>query len=245
MILQEEVAHSAKVNYSSSTPWPEHDEWHCRTFRTIKHYVEKWLKYFVTDNIRVLNAGSGGTIYENCSSMVHLDIVEDYISDFKEYLVGSVESIPLPSSSVDGIICVGSVLNYVDAQRTIAELSRILRDNGFLILEFERSESAEFLWSGQHGQYVFPQKYNYNGQNHLLWMYSEKHVMQLLKHYQLFVKKRKRIHILSSMLYRFGLLEKAAAPFITFDNVLQVLSYPLAHNIILLAIKKVPPEGIN
>lgn len=245
MILQDDVAHSAKENYSSTTPWPEQDVWHGNTYKAIKQFVEKCLRQYIKENMRVLNAGSGGTVYENCRKMVHLDIVENYISSFEEYLVGSVESIALPSASVDGIICVGSVLNYVDAQRTVSEFSRILKDGGFLILEFERSESAEFLWTTHHGQYIFPQRYQYNGRIHLLWMYSENHIRQLLKQYHFEILKYKRIHILSSLLYRAGVSEKKAAPYMMFDSLLQIFSRPFAHNMILLSIKEIFPERVN
>lgn len=139
---------------------------------------------------------------------------------------------------MDGIICVGSVINYADAQRSIAEFSRILKAGGFLILEYERSNSAEFLWTPRHSQYLFSQSYHYNGQTHLLWMYSEKHMLQMLDHYQFVVRDQKRLHSLSSLLYRMGISEEHAARYAKFDRLLQPFSKPIAHNQILLAMKE-------
>lgn len=235
----EETAQTAQENYDSSTPWPEHDAWHSHTYTTINATVEQWLAKYVTDDIIVLNAGSGGSIYKNCENMIHLDIVEKYISKYKNYIVGTVENIALPDASVDGIVCVGSVLNYSDAQKAISEFSRILKKNGFLILEFERSESAEFLFSTNHGQAIFSQKYNYNKQTHLLWMYSEKLIRILLHQYYFSIRKCKRLHILSSLLYRVGLPEEKAAHLMCFDSLTQKISYPFAHNTMLLLTKLV------
>lgn len=237
MERHDEIIKTAISNYSSSNPWPEQDIWHRYTFAAEKTTVEKWLAGFSSEDTTILNAGSGGTEYNTRGKMIHLDIIEKYICRFDYYLVGSIEKINLPNASVDGVICVGSVLNYADAQRSISEFSRILKPGGFLILEFERSDSAEFLWTEQHGKYIFSKKYDYNGQSHLLWMYSEKHIRQMLKHYDLHIIKCKRIHSMSSLLYRLGLSEKVAAPYSKLDSVLQPLSYPLAHNVMLLCTK--------
>lgn len=85
---------------------------------------------------------------------------------FENYIIGSVEPIPLPDNSVDGIICAGSVVNYVDIQKAISEFSRVLKPHGFLIMEYERSNSAEFLFSKNYAKIVFLQKYKYNNQIH-------------------------------------------------------------------------------
>lgn len=237
MEKHEEIARTAISNYSSSTPWPEQDTWHNYTFMAEKQIVEKWLTERSNENTVILNAGSGGTEYRFTGKMIHLDIIEKYIRHFDHYLVGSIEKINLPDMSVDGVICVGSVLNYADAQRSISEFSRILKPGGFLILEFERSDSAEFLWKEQHGKYIFSKEYAYNGQLHLLWIYSEKHIRQMLKHYGFQIRKCKRVHSISSLLYRFGLSEKVAAPYSKLDTAFQFLSYPLAHNVMLFCIK--------
>ena len=181
MKKQDDMSEITYMNYSNSTPWPDKDIWHDHTYKAIVSIVEQWLQKYTNSEMILLNAGSGGTAYKTNAKVIHLDIVEKYISQLDNYLVGSVENIELPDASLDGIICVGSVINYADAQRTIAEFSRLLKPNGFLILEFERSNSAEFLWTSQHNKYISQKEYNYNNQKHLLWMYSEKHICQLLE----------------------------------------------------------------
>ena len=238
MEQQDRITEAAKKNYEASTPWPENDPWHTQTFTAIKKVVEEWLSEYSSTDIQILNAGSGGTEYETQGEFFHLDIVERHISQFKNHLVGSVENIALPDSSMDGVICVGSVINYTDAQRAIAEFSRVLKAGGFLILEYERSDSAEFLWTPQHSKYVFPQSYQYNGQTHLLWMYSERHMRQMLEHYQFVIRDQKRLHSLSSLLYRMGVPEERAACYAKFDKLFQPFSRSIAHNQILLAVKE-------
>lgn len=238
MSTQDDISRIAVENYSSSTPWPDEDAWHKYTYLSEKRIIEHWLANVASPNMIILNAGSGGTEYQTEAAFIHLDIIESYIKNFEKHIVGSVEHIDLPDESVDGIICVGSVLNYADAQRAIAEFSRILKANGFFIVEFERSNSAEFLATSNHGKMLFSKAYNYNGQTHLLWLYSEKHIRQLLAHYNMNISRCKRIHTLSSLLYRFGLSEAKSAPFSYFDNMLQFASYPIAHNVLLFGTKE-------
>jgi len=245
MEQQNKVAETAKQNYERSSPWPEHDPWHTQTHTIIKKQVEMWLSKYSSKGMQILNAGSGGSEYQTQGDLIHMDIVERYVSQFKYHIVGSIENIPLPDTSVDGIICVGSVINYTDAQQSIAEFSRILKAGGFLILEYERSDSAEFLWTPKHRNYLFSQTYHYNGQRHLLWMYSERHMRQMLSNYQLTIQKQRRFHSLSSLLYRIGLSEKDAARFAVLDWMLQPVSGPIAHNQIFLAFKDVFPKGNN
>lgn len=245
-IEQKSITTAAFANYSHSAPWPDNDPWHSYTRNKEKSIIEMWLANNQSVEKTVLNAGSGGTEYNlPCCDIIHLDIIREYIDRFERYIVGSIEKIPLPEKSVDGIICVGSVINYADAQRSISEFSRVLRDDGFLILEFERSESAEFLWTGDHGRDIFPKQYNYNGQEHYLWLYSEKHVLDMLRYYGFRVEKRERIHTLSSLLNRFGMSEAKAAAYARRDRAFQIFSFPLAHNVMLFMTKDVPPKGEN
>ena len=81
-----------------------------------KKIIEGWLSEVATREMKILNAGSGGMEYECQGTIIHLDIIESYIKMHDNYIVGSVEKIDLPDASADGIIFVGSVLNYADAQ---------------------------------------------------------------------------------------------------------------------------------
>ena len=243
-IEQKNITNSALTNYSRSDPWPDNDPWHSYTRYKEKEIIEKWLSNYSASWNTVLNAGSGGTEYNiPVKTLIHLDIIEKYIDHFEKYIVGSIEKIPLASKSLDGIICVGSVLNYADAQRAIAEFARLLRNDGFLILEFERSESAEFLGTREYGKDIFPKQYNYNGQEHLLWLYSEKHILSMLQYYGFYVHKKVRIHTLSSLINRLGVPEARASKYARMDSTFHAFSYPLAHNIMLFLTKDVPSES--
>lgn len=243
-IDQNNITAVALKNYSNSAPWPDNDPWHHYTRASEKHTIEQWLAHDQFAEYKILNAGSGGTEYNiPAKDIIHLDIVKEHIDSFEQYIVSSVEQIPLPGTSVDGIICVGSVLNYADAQRSISEFSRILKCGGFLILEFERSESAEFLWTGKHGKDIFAKQYHYNGQEHLLWLYSERHIIAMLRHYGFRIEKIVRFHTLSSLLNRLGMSEEKAALYAKFDRSLNALSFPLAHNVMLFMTNNISAKG--
>lgn len=237
MNLQDKIYKTAIDNYSSAAPWPKDDVWHKTTFEIEKEIVEQWLSTLTSPSMRILNAGSGGTEYRTSGTLIHLDIVENYIKHFDNHLVGSVDNIKLDNNSVDGIISVGSVINYADAQRAIYEFSRVLKPNGFFILEFERSNSAEFLGTSNYRKSIFYKEYCYNEQKHLLWLYSEKHIRQILKNNSLSIKDCKRIHSLSSLCNRLGMCEEKAACLAKYDNLLQLISYPIAHNVLLMGFK--------
>ena len=235
-----DVENTAKENYKESEPWPDDDIWHSYTYKILQEHIQDYLDELQLKNTQVvLNAGCGKTTYKTCATIIHMDIIEEYINLFENYLVSSVEKILLQDCSVDCVICVGSVINYVDIQKAMSEFSRILKPNGILILEYERSNSAEFLFTKNYAKTVFMQTYQYNNQTHYLWMYDEKFVLQLAEFYKFCCKKKYRFHSISSLLFRLGLSEKKAAKYSKFDNWSQPFSYFFAHNEILIFEKDV------
>lgn len=235
-----DVENMAKENYKESEPWPDDDIWHSYTYKILQEHVQDYIDKLQLKNTQVvLNAGCGKTTYKTCAAIIHMDIIEAYINLFENYLVGSIEKIPMQDCSVDCVICVGSVVNYVDIQKALSEFSRILKPNGILILEYERSNSAEFLFTKKYAKTIFMQTYQYNNQTHYLWMYDEKFVLQLAEFYKFCYIKKYRFHSISSLLFRFGLTEKKAAKYSIFDNWLQPFSYFFAHNEILIFEKDV------
>ncbi len=80
-------------------------------------------------------------------------------------------------------------------------------------------------------------QYQYNEQTHLLWLYNENHIRKLLKYYDLKIQHCKRIHSLSSLINRIGISEAKSAQYSKYDNFFQFVSYPIAHNVILVGTK--------
>lgn len=52
-----------------------------------------------------------------------------------ETLAGAAEEIPLPDASVDGVFC-AEAFHWFDAQRAVAEIARVLRPRGSLVVCF-------------------------------------------------------------------------------------------------------------
>lgn len=234
------VENTAEENYKKSNPWPDDDIWHFFTYKILHSKVQEYLDELqLKDTQIILNAGCGRTSYDTSATIIYMDIIKEYVDSFENYLVGSIEHIPLSDNSVDCIICVGSVVNYADIQKSLSEFSRVLKSNGMLILEYERSNSAEFLFTEKYAKTVFTQTYHYNNQIHYLWMYNEKFVFQLAEYYKFICYKKYRYHSISSLLFRLGCPEKKAAQYSKFDNLVQFISYPLAHNEIVVFKKSV------
>ena len=62
--------------------------------------------------------------------------------------LGSVEALPYPSGRFDVVVACGSLLSFVDAPgRAVAELGRVLRPGGRLLLECEHRPSLDLAWT--------------------------------------------------------------------------------------------------
>lgn len=227
------VKNRAYQNYNQGEPWPKCDAWHDATHDIIDKYVKDYIKKHVKPGDICLNIGSGMTKYDVDGKIIQMDIIDDYIKNEPHYIIASLENIPLQNESIDFIVCVGSVINYCDAIRSVGEISRILKPSGRVVFEFERSNSAEFLLKKEYGSTVFLKKYNYNHQEHLLWMYNENFLKELIVYNGLKLESTYRFHIISSLMYRLGMNETRAAKYYKLDNFFQKLSYPIAHNVIM------------
>jgi MPBQ/MSBQ methyltransferase len=62
--------------------------------------------------------------------------------------LASVETLPYPDASFDAIVCCGSTLSFVDEPaRALAELGRVLRPGGRLLLDCEHRPSLDLAWT--------------------------------------------------------------------------------------------------
>lgn len=148
------------------------------TTKFIDKVVNNVLRSYSADSL-ILNAGSGGKQYKTSAQQVLMDIAENTLINVPNGIVGDVENIPFSSETFDCVICVGTVINYCDAEKAIMELSRVSKSNAILIVEYERSESG-FIDENHRGDDVLVFKHKYFGEEHMNLLYSDAFVDKLL-----------------------------------------------------------------
>jgi hypothetical protein len=86
----------------------------------------------------------------------------------------------LLGATVDTVLCVGSVINYCDAAAAIAEFSRVLRPEGYLLLEFESSRSAELVTQSAYGRPAAVARTFCDDAEEVIWVYAFDYINNLL-----------------------------------------------------------------
>lgn len=237
MSRNDRVEYNRKLYNDCQTSWPQESKWHTYTHNYATQFVNDYLKDEVTPQTVILNAGSGETAYNIRGKVYNCDIAEGKISQSENPIIASIEDLPCEDAFFDYVICVGSVINYCDAFAAIGELSRVLKSKGQLILEFERSESGEFLFTREYGRSVTQHTYQYNSQQHRLWLYSEQYIKDIFECNHLQFIYRERFHTVSGLLSRFFDDEKIAG-FSKFDSLIpNIISHYWAHNTIMICQK--------
>ncbi len=215
--------------------WPKDDKWHLFSKKMIQKYLDKqkW-----EANEYILNAGSGGNNYNINSLMHHRDIASNKIKNFSDCSVGTIEILPFKNQIFDKIICVGSVINYCDANATISEFSRTIKNNGILYLEFESSWGFEHRKKSYYKKSATVVKLKYFDQYWTQWIYSPIYIKKLLKNYGFVIEDEYRFHILSALSYSLNENENKASKYACFDSLLRKTCLSKhANNIILKCYK--------
>lgn len=218
--------------------WPQHNNWYDYTHQIIVQFTETELAPVLNRTSTILNAGSGGSTYNIPGIFYHVDIAENLIKNLPNHYVTSIENLPFTYDFFDSIICVGSVINYCAALECIAELSRTLKPGGYMVLEFERSNTAELWLNKNYGKKATMQNYEYLNHIHTLWLYSEQYIRDILKKNDMKILKIKRFHNLSAIINKLFQDEEMAGKYVKFDSVFNPLSKFMAHNMIMLCSKQ-------
>ena len=171
--------------------WPE-DRFNKMTIDFIHNFILKAARVYTAGDT-LLNAGSGGVVYPTAAALFHLDIAEKTIAHLPNAVVGSVMDMPFRGSQFDGAICVGSVINYCEAERAIPELGRVIRPGGGLVLEYERSGSGFAPKEGRNAD-AFLYHHTFFGEPHVTRLYSEKFIESLLRENGFIIQKRRRFN---------------------------------------------------
>ncbi|MDR1061885.1 MAG: class I SAM-dependent methyltransferase [Clostridiales bacterium] len=209
-----------KSRYSSLAEiWPEDDKWHSYTHRFTQGYLERAAaKMAVGAATKLLNVGSAGNEYGILAEHYHVDIVFDKIAALPRACEASAEALPFGDGVFDGCLCVGSVIDYCDASRALPEFSRVLRDGGFLIFDFEQTRTLQLLGTKDYGRDACVADTFYCGETERLRLYSPGYIRGLLDGAGLAVAHREYCHILSPLAYRLCRDENRAARLAVLDS---------------------------
>ena len=217
------------------------DLWHQSTRAWIRGFLQDHHSIVsLSESGRVLNAGSGG---EDCTfpeeSTYHLDLSERRLPDNPRSVVGDLHSPPFEDEFFDIAVCVGSVINYCDAAVVIASLNRVLKQSGFLFLEFECTSSFDYLLKPGFSRSTALVTTFYNNQKVRLWAYGEPYVRAMLKANGFNAIAHSRAHILSPLVYRLTNSVNWSAKFAMYDKFVRRIPVLSRHcsNVIFLCEK--------
>lgn len=217
--------------------WPANNKWHDINQKEINRFVKK---IDFKDDPIILNAGSGGNEYGLKQKIINIDISKKHNKNLKHFVQGNIETIPFENNSFDAAICVGSVINYCDAICTIKELARVIKPSGKLILEFESSNSYEYINTEAYMKSAALITTSYFNKPHKMWVYSPKYILGLLKCANFYIRKCRPYHIISGIAIHATNDENKAAKYACLDGLFRYVPVIRWHsgNIIVYCIKQ-------
>jgi SAM-dependent methyltransferase len=216
-----DMEETASFYNSVSDVWPADDMWHQYSRCIIESFVRK---HQAKLDGNILNAGSGGNTYKLTNEKIfHLDIADNLIKQFPLYTVASVEKIPFSSEYFDNVICVGSVINYCDAIKSLSEIARVLKRNGYFILEYESSHGYEHRFSPAYMQTVHILDAKYFNQTLKQWVFSPKYIKAILRNLNFHIMKIQKFHIASGLKFSKIQDENISAKYTKYDKLLSLV----------------------
>lgn len=237
-----DVRRSAEKLYSTRRPiWDPADGWNSHKRACIDRFGSSF-SGFLRLGADVANIGCGDEPYDWLpKSAIQLDRFQAQAGRYPLGVTGDIERLPFPPSSFDGVVCVGPVLNYASATESLSELARILRPDGFLLLHYESSRSAEHLLTRRWNSDAAPHSTINGGDVDVVWVLSPGLVKRNLRRLGLRVVAEQGFHILSAVLLRLGVPQAAACHGARLDSFARPLA-SLADDVILIAHK--PAEDV-
>jgi SAM-dependent methyltransferase len=211
-------ASAARLYGAGQEIWDPKDRWNSRKRKAIDSFARKFAVPGLSRASVIMDIGSGSQPYGWLPShTISLDRFWGQVRHHQMPVVGDMQRLPFRTAAADYVVCVASVLNYAPAAEAIAELSRVLKPGGNLLLHFETSTSFEHLGTGRWGAAVIRIATENGGRDDTLWVYRPSYIRALLQSSGFRLLRQHRFHIASALALRLGLRQQQAAPFSTFD----------------------------
>jgi len=211
-----------------------------RTYDSVQGFVEKYVIPIANEDSAILNVASATNSFGLPEkNMQHFDITSAKTSHFPRTDTGSRECIQFSAQVYDIVVCTGSVLNYADPMEAFEEFSRVLRPEGFLVLEFENSNTLELLFTKNFNKKaVFVNASDPGKQPQ--WHYSDSWIDELLELNKFEAVKKRKFNYSFSDQHQFAEDENSARIFFELDPVIRFVPFArnFASNTIVLCQKK-------
>ncbi len=184
--------------------WDPNDKWHIYTKQRIQAFVKRvFSETPASIHRRVVNIGSGDNNYGlEKDSILNIDIAINKLKRLPNGVLSDCHAVPVRDGEAEVIICVGSVINYCDAFILIEEFSRLLKNGGTLILEFECSKSWELMFSRSFNKNSALIRTFYNNDTEMIWVYSQPFIENALKVNGFVVREATPFHLISPLVYK-------------------------------------------
>lgn len=219
---------AVREKYNTIEIWPATDLWLSHVKAWIGRTIKAWQPALgLTPAARILNAGSGDESYSVAPGLViDCDIADKKLIGMPYGVAGDLMNLPVATGAVDVCVCVGSVVNYVsDIRKAIAEIGRVVKPDGRLILEFESSRSPEYLFTRHFGRDVSQVSTFYIYENENIWVYNERLVRRLLEEAGFEIVAESRTHFAAPLIFRFKKDINYAARFAVLDRLISRIPF--------------------
>jgi len=225
---------AARLYGAGQRIWDPGDRWNSHKRKSIEDFARAAATRLVDAADRILDAGCGCEPYEWLPGRtISLDRFWMQLRGRSRPVAGDLGALPLQDASMDLVVCIASVLNYVSAAEAISEIARVTRPGGHLLLHFETSTSFEQFGHRRWGDSVVRIDTINGGHEDTLWIYRPSYVASLLSAVGFQIQRERRFHILSALGLRLGLSQHRASPLSALDRVLAPLG-AFADDVILL-----------
>jgi len=182
--------------------WTDVDRWHARSRREIFEAVDRLNRLHPEPHNLVIDIGAGGHPQRVPSrTYIQADIAVEKLRGISNSVCADAHRLPFATASADCVMCVGAVVNYCSLTDIVAEISRIAAPGAMMVMHIELSNSFEFFLTPHYRADAAFIKTFYQGEESL-WVYSDRHVRQVLADACFRIVDSRYFHIASALAYR-------------------------------------------